>query len=167
MLSGSSPFSAWLGKETTCVSPDFRDLLSECNVHGVVYLVAGAYALAAPGRVRTTGDLDVWVRPDAGNAEKVLKALRAFGAPLQDLQEDDLTRPGTGFQIGVAPLRIDVLTGIDNVEFDEAWTDRMTAKFADQTGPVLSVTHLIRNKRAVGRTQDLADVEWLEQTGNK
>lgn len=149
------------------MSPDFRDLLSEFNAHCVEYLVVGAYALAAHGRVRATGDLDVWVRPDASNARRVLDALRAFGAPLQDLTEGDLSHPGTVFQVGVVPLRIDVLTGIDGVDFDEAWAGRITAKFADQTVPVLSVAHLIKNKRAVGRAQDLADLEWLEQSGKK
>jgi len=141
------------------VSPDFRDLLYEFNAHGVEYLVVGAYALAAHGRVRATGDLDVWIRPDAGNAKRVIEALKAFGAPLRDL-----TRRGTVFQIGVAPLRIDVLTGIDAVEFDEAWSDRLTTKFADLTVAVLSTGHLIRNKRAVGRPQDIADLDWLEKS---
>jgi len=149
------------------VSPDFRDLLSAFNAHSVEYLVVGAYALAAHGRVRATGDLDVWVRPEANNAKRVMEALRAFGAPLHDLNEDDLTRPGTVFQVGVAPLRIDVLTGIDGVTFEEAWAGKITAKFADQTVPVLSARHLIVNKRAVGRTQDVADVEWLESLGKK
>ena len=102
------------------MSPDFKDLLSEFNAHGVEYLVVGAYALAAHGRVRATGDLDVWVRPEPGNAKRVLSALGAFGAPLQDLTEQDLCRSGIVYQIGVAPLRIDVLTGIDAVEFEEA-----------------------------------------------
>ena len=141
------------------MSPDFRDLLYEFNAHGVEYLVVGAYALAAHGRVRATGDLDVWIRPDAGNAKRVIEALKAFGAPLRDL-----TRRGTVFQIGVAPLRIDVLTGIDAVEFDEAWSDRLTTKFADLTVAVLSTGHLIRNKRAVGRPQDIADLDWLEKS---
>ena len=149
------------------MSPDFRDLLFAFNAHGVEYLVVGAQALAAHGRVRATGDLDVWVRPEAANAKRVIEALRVFGAPLQDLKETDLTRPGTVFQIGVAPLRIDVLTSIDDVAFDEAWADRMTAKFVDLSVPVLSAKHLIKNKRAVGRTQDLADLECLERLGKK
>lgn len=149
------------------MSPDFRDLLSTFNAHRVDYLVVGAHALAAHGHVRATGDLDVWVRAGPGNARRVLEALRAFGAPLQDLSEEDLTRPGTVFQIGIAPIRIDVLTNIDGVEFDEAWADRTTANFVDLAVPVLSARHLIRNKRTVGRTQDLADVEWLEKMGNK
>jgi hypothetical protein len=149
------------------VSPEFSDLLSEFNARGVEYLVVGAYAMAAHGRVRATGDFDVWVRPEPGNAKQVLEALAAFGAPLRDLSEKDLSRPGIVFQIGVAPLRIDVLTSIDGVEFGEAWAARLTTKFAGQAVPVLSLKHLIRNKRAVGRAQDLADLEWLEKSSRE
>lgn len=147
------------------MSPDFRDLLSAFNAHGVDFLVVGAHALAAHGHVRATGDLDVWVRPEASNAKRVLEALKAFGAPLADLDAADLVREGTVFQIGVAPLRIDVLTSIDGVEFDEAWADRLMAKFAGLGVPVLSARHLVKNKRTVARAQDLADVEWLEKHG--
>ena len=140
---------------------DFRDLLAEFNARNVEFLVVGAHALAAHGHVRATEDLDVWVRPEGENAKRVLDALRAFGAPLHDLTEKDLTTPGVVFQIGVAPLRIDVFTAIDGVDFAEAWPSRLVAKFADQTIAVLSKEHLIKNKRAVGRTQDLADVERL------
>ncbi|MGQ0544273.1 MAG: hypothetical protein ACT4P3_02950 [Betaproteobacteria bacterium] len=149
------------------MSPDFRDLLSAFNAQGVEYLVVGAHALAAHGHVRATGDLDIWIRPDAQNAPRVIAALRAFGAPLQDLRESDLTLPGLVFQIGVAPLRIDILTAIDAVQFDEAWTDRVSATFAGEKVAVLSANHLMRNKRAVGRTQDLADLEWLEKHRKK
>jgi hypothetical protein len=147
------------------VSPDFKDLLSTFDAHGVEYLVVGAHALAAHGHVRATGDLDVWVRPESANATRVLSALRAFGAPLQDLTAADLSQAGTVFQIGVAPIRIDVLTAIDGVSFEEAWPDRLVARFADIPVPVLSAAHLARNKRAAGRAQDLADVEWLEKHG--
>ena len=140
---------------------DFRDLLAEFNARNVEFLVVGAHALAAHGHVRATEDLDVWVRPEGENAKRVLDALRAFGVPLHDLTEKDLTTPGVVFQIGVAPLRIDVLTAIDGVDFAEAWPSRLVAKFADQPIAVLSKEHLIKNKRAVGRTQDLADVERL------
>jgi hypothetical protein len=149
------------------LSPDFKELLSTFNAHRVDYLVVGAHALAAHGHVRATGDLDVWVRPEALNAKRVLDALRAFGAPLHDLGEEDLTRAGTVFQIGVAPMRIDVLTSIDGVAFDEAWTDRLTARFLELPVPVLSARHLIQNKRTVGRAQDLADVEALEKLRKK
>ena len=80
------------------MNPDFRDLLSEFNAHGVEFLIVGAYALAAHGHVRATGDLDIWVRPEASNARRVITALAAFGAPLPDLTEADLSRPGVVFQ---------------------------------------------------------------------
>jgi len=146
---------------------DFRDLLSEFNAHGVEYLVVGAHALAAHGHVRATKDLDVWVRPASENAQRVLRALRGFGAPLQDLSEEDLTHPGVIFQIGLPPVRVDVLTSISGVAFDEAWKDRLVTRFADQTVGVLSREHLIRSKRAAGRTQDLADIERLETEGRE
>ena len=144
------------------MSRDFRDLLAEFNAHGVEYLVVGAHALAAHGHVRATKDLDVWVRPDAANAKRVIDALRAFGAPLHELREADLSVPGVVFQIGVPPLRIDVLTAIDGVTFEEAWPARMRTGFADLKVSVLSKQHTIQNKRAAGRTQDLADIERLE-----
>ena len=144
------------------MNDDFKDLLSIFNAHGVEYLVVGAFALAAHGRIRATGDIDIWVRPSTDNAPRVIKALVAFGAPLHDLTEADLMRAGLVFQIGVAPFRIDVLTGIDGVEFVEAWPSRIQTKFADQPVGVLSIEHMIRNKRVAGRAQDLADLEWLE-----
>ncbi len=143
------------------MSRDYRDLLCAFNANGVEYLVVGAHALAVHGKIRATKDLDVWVRPDPPNSRRVLAALREFGAPLQDLTEADLVKPGTVFQIGVAPLRIDVVTSIDGVEFAEAWGDRVQANYEDQQVPVLSRPHLIQNKEASGRKQDLADLEWL------
>jgi hypothetical protein len=146
---------------------DFRDLLAEFNVQGVEYLVVGAHALAAHGHVRATKDLDIWVRPDVENAKRVLKALTEFGAPLHDLTEADLANPGTVFQMGLPPLRIDVITAIDGVSFDEAWPARLMTRFAGEPTAVLSKEHLIRNKRAAGRTQDLADIEWLERNAKE
>jgi hypothetical protein len=105
------------------VNPDFRDLLAEFNAHEVEYLVVGGHALAAHGHVRATKDLDVWVRPTADNAPRVLRALGTFGAPLQDLSEKDLTVPGLILQIGLPPVRIDVITAIDGVGFDLAWPE--------------------------------------------
>jgi hypothetical protein len=149
------------------MNPDFRDLLAAFNARGVEYLVVGAHALAAHGLVRATKDLEVWVRPETENARRVLVALAAFGAPLQDLTQDDLSHPGLIFQIGIEPIRIDVITAIDGVTFDEAWPDRVELDFADQRVSVLSQRHLIQNKRAAGRSQDLVDVKWLEDEGRK
>lgn len=141
---------------------DFRDLFAEFNTHGVEYLVVGAHALAVHGHVRATKDLDVWVRPETENARRVLQALASFGAPTQDLTEADLTRAGLILQIGVPPLRIDILTSIDGVQFEEAWLARVQTKFADEPVAVLAREHLIKNKRCSGRLQDLADLEKLE-----
>jgi hypothetical protein len=149
------------------MNQDFRDLLAEFNAHNVEYVVVGAHALAAHGYVRATKDLDVWVRPELENASRVLTALVAFGAPLHDLTAADLAMPGTVFQIGVAPIRIDVITAIDGVAFSDAWAERIEAPFADQTVPILSRAHVLQNKRAAGREQDLLDVKWLERNPPK
>ena len=145
------------------MNQDFRDLLVEFNDRQVEYLLVGAHALAAHGHVRATQDLDVWVRPSPENAKRVMEGLRAFGSPLHDLTEKDLSTPGVVFQIGVEPIRIDVMTAIDGVQFDEAWSSRMVSKFGDQPVAVLSKQHLIQNKLAAGRKQDLADVEALKR----
>ena len=144
------------------MNSDYRDLLAVFNALSVEYLVVGAHALAAHGHVRATRDLDVWVRPSPENASRVMAAIRQFGAPLHDLTEADLSQAGLIFQIGVEPLRIDIITAIDGVEFEEAWGERLISEIADQRVAVLSKAHLIRNKRAAGRSQDLADVERLE-----
>jgi hypothetical protein len=144
------------------MNQDYRDLIAEFNAHGVEFIVVGAHALAAHGHVRATKDLDVWVRPTSDNAQRVMAALQSFGAALCDLTVKDLSVPGTVFQIGVEPVRIDVITAIDGVEFAGAWVSRAKTKFADQSASVLSREDLIRNKKASGRTQDLADLEWLE-----
>src|SRR6185295_6110447 len=99
------------------MNQDFRDLLAEFNARSVEYLVVGAHALAVHGFVRATKDLDVWVRPDPANASRVLIALAAFGAPLHELTAADLSTSGTIFQIGVAPIRIDVITSVDGLIF--------------------------------------------------
>ena len=147
------------------MNPDFSEILLAFNVHNVEYLVVGAHALAVYGHVRATKDLDVWVRPDYENAQRVLLALSAFGAPLGDLTRNDLSKAGTIFQIGVPPLRIDVITAIDGVDFADAWPDRFKASFGEVPVPVISRHHLIANKKAAARLQDLADVEQLETKG--
>ena len=144
------------------VSPDFKELLLAFNAHDVEYLVVGAHALAAHGHVRATKDLDVWVHPNRANAERVLAALSDFGAPLAGLTIDDLINPGTVFQIGLPPLRIDVITHIDGVDFPAAWRDRLQTRFGGAPACVISRHHLIENKKAAARLQDLADVERLE-----
>ncbi|MEN8148329.1 MAG: nucleotidyltransferase [Planctomycetota bacterium] len=143
--------------------PDFRDLLSEFTARGVEFLVVGAHALAAHGHVRATKDLDLWIRRTRGNAARVHEALASFGAPLGELTVADLTVVGLIFQIGVEPVRIDIINEIDGVDFDDAWPDRVEADVDGLIVPLLSRRHLIQNKRASGRLQDLADLERLEE----
>lgn len=111
---------------------------------------------------RATGDLDLWVRPSPDNADRVLRALREFGAPTTDLTSEDLVSPDVVVEIGVEPRRIDIRTSIDGVEFDAAWPDREQIEVEGIELPVLGRRDFIANKRAPGRPQDLADVARLE-----
>lgn len=140
-------------------------MLAALSATGADYLVVGAHALAAHGVPRATGDLDLWVRPDAKNAERVWRALQNFGAPLHDLTLEDLSRTDVVFQIGVVPRRIDILTSITDVAFEGAWENRVTVRIDGLEIPVLGRSDLIRNKRAVGRTRDMADIEELQDAG--
>lgn len=146
------------------MNPDFKELLLAFNAHNVEYLIVGAHALAAHGHVRATKDLDLWVRPEKSNAQNILQALSDFGAPLSDLTADDLSRKETIFQIGLPPLRIDIITNIDGVEFAQAWPDRFQTLFGGVPAFVISRHHLIANKKSAARLQDLADVQQLEET---
>jgi len=144
------------------MNPDFVDLLRAFIDADVRYLVVGAYALAHYGRPRATGDLDVWVDPTPANARHVMCALAAFGAPVGDVQEDDFARPGVVFQIGVPPGRIDVLTELTGISFEAAWPTRERGGFGEVAVDFIGRDALIQNKRATGRTKDLADIEALE-----
>ncbi|MBK5096371.1 MAG: hypothetical protein JJE01_01225 [Gemmatimonadetes bacterium] len=144
---------------------DFLDMLSALSAEGAEFLVVGAYALAAYGLPRATGDLDIWINRAPANVERVWRALSHFGAPLDDLAPGDLEKSDLVLQIGVAPQRIDLLTSIDGLEFAAAWPDRVETEVAGMRVPVISRAHLVRNKRASGRPQDIADVAWLEENG--
>jgi len=148
------------------MNPDFVEMLSELSAAGAEFLVVGAHALAAHGCPRATGKLDIWVRADATNAPRVLEALKRFGAPLFDLTLEDLSKPGTVFQIGTAPARIDILTGVSGISFEEAWPRRTTVNVGPLSVGVIGREDLIRNKRATGRPQDLVDADRLERHGD-
>jgi hypothetical protein len=144
---------------------DFVDLFAALNAAGVEYLVVGAHALAAHGHVRATKDLDVWVRPSEHNAKRAYQALEQFGAPLARLSVEDLCTPGVTYQIGVEPVRVDIITDIDGVDFEQAWPARVRSSYGEEPVWILSRQHLIQNKRASGRPQDLADLERLGTGG--
>ncbi|NLY01374.1 MAG: hypothetical protein GXY83_35230 [Rhodopirellula sp.] len=140
-------------------------MLSALNEAGAEFLIVGAYALAAHGLPRATGDIDIWVRSSEENARHVWNALRAFRAPTSRVVCSDFTRPDIVFQVGVAPRRIDILTSISGVDFEDAWSERHTTIIDGLQLHFLSRQHLIVNKRAAGRPKDLADLAWLE-SGN-
>ena len=146
------------------LNPDYREILSIFSEENVEYLLVGAYALAAHGNPRATGDIDLWVRPVTENVLRIYRALTLFGVPIDRLKEDDFLQPDVVFQIGIAPRRIDILTSISGVhEFEDAWQERMEVELEGMSVPVISRRHLIENKRAAARPQDLADVAWLEE----
>jgi hypothetical protein len=143
------------------MNQDFVDLLRAFIAADVRFLIVGAYALALHGRPRATGDLDVWVDATPDNATRVMRALRDFGAPADALSESDFAVPGTVYQIGVPPGRIDILTQLTGIAFDEAWPDRLNRPFGDVEAPFIGRAAFLKNKRATGRPKDLGDIEGM------
>lgn len=144
------------------MNPDFVDLLRAFIAAEVRFMVVGAYALAVHGRPRATGDLDVWVEATPENAARVIQALAEFGAPLQEIDAGDFATPGVVFQIGVPPRRIDILTELTGLEFEEAWPDRVRRPFGEVDVDFIGRAAFLRNKHALGRPKDLGDIEGIE-----
>ncbi|HPG65642.1 MAG TPA: hypothetical protein PLO37_02265 [Candidatus Hydrogenedentes bacterium] len=144
------------------LNEDYREMLSELSAEKAKFLLVGAYALAAHGYPRATVDLGIWVMPSPENAKAVLRALTRFGAPVSELTQKDLETEETVFQIGVAPRRIDIITTASGLRFEDAFRDSVSMDIEGIPVRVPSIDDLIRNKRATGRTRDLADVEALE-----
>ncbi len=143
---------------------DWFDALESLLEAKARFLVVGAHAMAVHGIPRGTQDLDVWIDPAPGNVRRVWEGLATFGAPLEELEVEpsDLREPDTVVQLGLPPRRIDVLTSISGIEsFDEAWPDRVVQEVRGRDIPFIGREALVRNKRATGRTKDLADLEAL------
>jgi hypothetical protein len=143
------------------LAPDFDEFFGSLIDHEVEFLVVGAYALAFHGAPRFTGDVDVLVRPTAGNAGRLLAALRAFGFPTGPLRADDLTDPDRILQMGVEPVQIHVMSAITGVAWDEAWEGREVGSCGSHQVPFIGRREFVKNKRASGRLKDLADIEAL------
>lgn len=143
------------------MNPDFVDLLRAFNAAEVRYLVVGAYALARHGRPRATGDLDLWIDATPLNAPRVMRALAAFGAPLQDVSERDFASEGVVYQIGLPPGRIDILTQLTGLTFADAWPARDRGSFGEVDVDFIGRDAFIRNKKATGRPRDLGDIDGL------
>jgi hypothetical protein len=144
------------------LNPNFRDILFALSDENADFLIVGAHALGFHGIARATGDLDILVRPSPENAQRVWRAMLRFGAPLSGLSIDDLSKPDTIFVMGREPQRIDIITDIDGIEFENAWRDKSSTVIDGRPMPILSLQSLLVNKRAVGRPKDLLDVEWIE-----
>jgi hypothetical protein len=142
---------------------DFLDLLIELNRANTKYLLVGGHAVAFHGRPRATKDFDLWIEASPENARRVIRALDSFGAPLGQVTAADFERPGHGFRIGSPPFRIELLTEISGVSFDQAWSARLSCTVDNVAFNVISREDLLKNKKAAGRPQDLADVDVLER----
>jgi hypothetical protein len=142
----------------------YRDILQELSAAEADFLLVGAFAIAVHQYPRATGDIDFWIRPEPTNARRVWNALASFGAPVENLTIEELSRPGFFYQVGVVPVRIDIMTSIDGVTFDEAWAEKEYHQLFGLTVPVISRRHLLINKKATGRPKDQADAAWLEES---
>ncbi|HVE72139.1 MAG TPA: nucleotidyltransferase [Thermoanaerobaculia bacterium] len=143
------------------LATDLREFIALLNSHGVDYLVVGGHAVAFHGHPRFTGDIDFLIRPTPTNAQRILAALTAFGMGGLGISESDLVESNRVVQLGYPPNRIDLLTSISGVDFDTAWQAHVQTVMDDQPVRVIGWDALLRNKRASGRRQDLADVEKL------
>jgi len=145
------------------VEKDFKEFIALLNRSEVRYLVIGGFAYSFYAEPRFTKDIDILIEPSKENAKKILEAIKEFGFTDVDLSSKDFLKPGQIIQLGVAPLRIDIVTSIKGVEFSAAWKNRVTGRFGDIDAHFISKEDLIKNKRALGRKQDLADIEKLEK----
>jgi hypothetical protein len=143
------------------LDPDFRDFVELFIANEVRFLIVGGYAVAAHGLPRYTGDLDAWVWVDSENASRVLRSLEAFGFADLGLSVEDFKQADRVVQLGYPPYRIDILTSIEGVEFNDAWTRRVVIDLDGVEVPFIGRDDLIANKRTAGRPQDIADVQRL------
>jgi hypothetical protein len=146
--------------------PDFKELLSVFNAHGVKYLVVGGYAVSFHSQPRATKDLDLFIKADSANARATYAALASFGAPLGSFDLEDLSDPRKFIRFGREPVAVDILPGIDGITFDEAWERRVEGVIDTASGLTaffISKADLVASKLAVGRLRDLADVEEIRE----
>lgn len=146
------------------VQKDFRDLLALFNAHKIEYLIVGGYALAFHGAPRFTGDIDIFVEPSAHNAVRILKALAELGFGSLDLTVEDFSWPDKVVQLGVPPVRVDLVTAITGISWKEAFEGRMPGTYGDIPVCFIGRNEFVANKRAVGRKKDLADIEALGES---
>jgi predicted nucleotidyltransferase len=143
------------------INSDFRDLLRSFNAAGVRYLIVGGYAVMVHTEPRYTKDLDLWIEPTESNARLVIAALMAFGAPTAGVTPIDFTEPEVFFQIGVDPVRVDIMTSVTGLDFVQAWSRRIVVDFGGESAPVLCREDVLKAKIASGRQRDRQDAKRL------
>jgi hypothetical protein len=143
------------------VQEDFREFIELLNAHDVKFMIVGGYALAFHGAPRFTGDIDVFIKPDQTNASRIINALADFGFGSLNLTLKDFQYPDKVIQLGLPPLRIDIITSISGVTWEEADTSKKPGLFGDIPVFYIGKKQFIANKRATGRKKDLADIEAL------
>lgn len=145
------------------LNKDFEELFHHLNNVQAKFMVVGAYAVIHYTQPRYTKDIDIWIKPDPKNAEKVHKALKKFGAPLGELTLEDLTNPELVYQIGIEPNRIDILMGIGPLNFDNAWKSRVKTSYGKEKISILQIQDLIKSKKVANRPKDKLDLQLLSK----
>lgn len=146
---------------------DFKDFIKLLNKFKIRYLIIGGYAIAFHSRPRATQDIDIFIDNSEVNAKKILKALDEFGFASLNIKKEDLIKDDAIIQLGVRPLRIDLVTSIEGVKFDEAYKNRVTINYADLKNiSLISIKDLIKNKKETGREKDIFDIDWLNKYKN-
>ena len=145
------------------IPQDFKELLELLNAHKVEYLIVGAHVLAFYGAPRFTGDLDILIKPGRDNTQKVLDVLAEFGFGSLELTADDFSEPDKVIQLGYPPLRIDIMTTLTGVTWEQIEAGKVTGKIDVIPVSFLGKKEFIQNKRTLGRKKDLADIEALEE----
>ena len=149
------------------IPQDFKEFLELLNANNVHYLIVGGYAVSYYSRPKFTNDIDVWLENSENNAEKTLKVLKEFGFGDLDISKTDLLNPNRIIQLGYAPIRIDLLMGIKEIKFAEAYPSRTQGEYLGIKADFISLKDLIKNKKACGREKDLQDLKWIKKYSKK
>ena len=149
------------------IPQDFREFLELLNKHKVRYLIVGGYAVGFYSRPKYTEDIDIWVESANSNAEKLIVVLKEFGFGELDISTEDLTNTNMVFQLGYAPLRIDIMTGVSGLSFVDCFSRSVSTKYFGLDVNMIALQDLITNKKASGRKKDLSDLDWIEQYSKK
>lgn len=142
---------------------DYKDLLKLLNKHKARYLIVGAYAVIYYTEPRYSKDIDIWIEPKKENAKKVFAALKEFGAPLRGMSEEDFAKKTQIYQMGVAPVRVDIIMGVGDLEFAAAWKYKVKASLENIKVNIIGREQLIQIKKKVSRPSDLLDIEVLKK----